>query len=94
MRSALRFLLPSAVGVFFFLTPIRVGDAWTDRVAALLQAVDAGDVGMVQRREDSGFTVKPGQAFRIIGEDVREDFEGHVPAELRVPGAIHLTHAA
>ncbi len=49
---------------------------------------------MVQRREDSGFTVKPGQAFRIIGEDVREDFEGHVPAELRVPGPIHFAHAA
>ena len=49
---------------------------------------------MVQRREDSGFTLEPGQAFRIIGEDVREDFEGHIPAELCIPGAVHLTHAA
>ena len=49
---------------------------------------------MVQRGEDSGFSLKPGQAFRIIGEDVGEDFEGHVPAELGVPGPIHLAHAA
>ena len=52
------------------------------------------DVGMVQRREDSGFPLKPGQAFRSIGEEVREDCEGHVPAELRVPGPIYLAHAA
>ena len=49
---------------------------------------------MVQRREDSGFTLKPGQAFRIIGEEVRQDFEGYIPAELRIPGSIHLPHAA
>ena len=36
MRSALRFLLPSAVGVFFFLTPIRVGDAWTIPLGVLI----------------------------------------------------------
>ena len=60
----------------------------------LFQAVDAGDVGMVQRGEDSGFTLKPGQAFRIIGEEVRQDFEGDIAPELRVPGPIHLAHAA
>ena len=49
---------------------------------------------MVQRGEDSGFSLEPGQAFRIIGEEVREDFEGHIPAELHVPGPIHLAHAA
>ena len=34
------------------------------------------------------------QAFRIIGEDVREDFQGHIAAELRVLGAVDLPHAA
>ncbi len=38
--------------------------------------------------------MEPGQAFRIISKDVREDFEGHVPVELGVPCPIHLTHAA
>ncbi len=49
---------------------------------------------MVQRREDSGFTLEPGQAFRIIGEEVRQDLEGHVPAELRIVGPIYLPHPA
>ena len=34
------------------------------------------------------------QAFGVIGEDIREDFEGNVPPELRIPGPIHLTHPA
>ncbi len=38
--------------------------------------------------------MEPGQAFGIIGEDVREDFEGHIPAELGISGAVHLAHAA
>ena len=49
---------------------------------------------MVQRREDSGFTLKPGETFGVISEEVRQDFEGHIPAKLRVPGPIHLAHAA
>ena len=34
------------------------------------------------------------QASGVIGEDIREDFEGYIPAELRVPRAVHLAHAA
>ena len=49
---------------------------------------------MVQGREDSGFTLEPGQAFRIIGEQIRQDFEGYVPTELRIVGAVDPTHAA
>ncbi len=60
----------------------------------LFQAVDAGDVGMVQRGKDFGLTLEPGQALGVIREQVGQDFEGHIPAELRVPGAIHLAHAA
>ena len=43
---------------------------------------------------DSGFTLKAGETFGIVREQVREDFQGHIPAELRVPGAVDLTHAA
>ncbi len=49
---------------------------------------------MVQRREDSGFSLEPGQAFRVIGEEVREDFQGHLAPELGVLGPIHLSHPA
>jgi hypothetical protein len=33
-------------------------------------------------------------AFRIAGEDLRQDLDGHVAAELRVPRTIHLSHPA
>ena len=49
---------------------------------------------LVQRGEDSGFTWEPGQAFRIIGEQVRQDFESHIAPELRVVSAVDLSHAA
>ena len=34
------------------------------------------------------------KAIRILGERLGQDFEGHVPVEFRVPGPIHLAHAA
>ena len=49
---------------------------------------------MVQRGEDSGFTLEAGQAFRIIGEEIRQDFQRHIPAELGIVGTVHLAHAA
>ncbi len=32
------------------------------------------------------------QAFGVIGEEVGEDFEGHIPAELRIVGAVDDAH--
>ena len=58
------------------------------------QAVDASDVGMVQRGKDSGFTLEPGQSFRIVSEEVREDFQGHIAPELGIVRTVHLPHAA
>src|SRR5712664_4700472 len=49
---------------------------------------------MIQRREHLRFTLKTGQTFRIAGEDLRQDLDRHVAAELRIPGTIHLPHAA
>ena len=34
------------------------------------------------------------QAFGVIGEQIREDFEGDIPAELGIVCAVHLAHAA
>ena len=52
------------------------------------------DVGMVQRGEDFRFALKPGEAFRIVGERLWQHLQRHVPVELGVAGAIHLTHPA
>ena len=34
------------------------------------------------------------KTFRVISEGVRQDLEGHGSIQLRVPGPIHLAHAA
>ena len=34
------------------------------------------------------------QTFGVIGEEVREHLQGHVPAELRIVGTVHLAHPA
>ncbi len=40
------------------------------------------DVGVVQRGQDFGFALEAGQAVRIGGEHLREDFERNVSVEL------------
>ena len=59
-----------------------------------LQPVDVPDVGMVQRGQDFRFTLKAGEAIRIVGEGLRQDFERHVPIQFGISGPIHLAHAA
>ena len=56
--------------------------------ARFLEPIDSGDVGMVQRREDSRFTLEPREAIGIEGEDFRQDFEGNVAIQLRVARAV------
>ena len=50
--------------------------------------------GTRQRSEGRRIWSSPPREVRIVGEEVREDFEGYIPAELRIVGAVHLSHAA
>ena len=59
-----------------------------------LEAVDRGDVGMVQRRERLRLALEPRQAFGVGGERVRQDLDRDLAAERRVRRPIHLPHAA
>ena len=61
---------------------------------AVVQPVDLGDVRMIQRREDLRFALEPGDAVRIVGEDVREDLDRDFAPQLRIARAINLSHAA
>src|SRR4030095_13587464 len=61
---------------------------------ALFEAVNLADVGMVQRGERAGLALEAGQTFAIVCERLPQDFNGDVALELRVPGAVHLAHAA
>ena len=52
--------------------------------AGFFQAVERGDVGMVQRRQHLRFALKAGHAIGVGGEKLRQDFERHIAPESRV----------
>ena len=62
--------------------------------AALLDAVDVGDVRMVQRRQRLCFTLEAGEPVGVAGERLRQNLERDFPAQSGVGRAIHLSHAA
>ncbi len=72
---------------------ISLGPRWNldDRV---LEAVDRGDVGMVERSQDAGFTPKPRPAIIIEWMALGENLDRDVAAKPRVFRAVDLTHAA
>ena len=51
---------------------------------ALLEPVDRGDVGMVQRGERLGFALETRQAVGVLRERVGQDLDRDVAIELRV----------
>ena len=63
------------------------------RIARVLEAVDAADVGVAERREHLRFALETGEPIGIVREGVWQDLQRDVAAKLRVPGAIHLAHA-
>ncbi len=60
----------------------------------VLQPVDGGDVGMVQRGQDLGLAFESGQVSGVVGESVREGLDGHGAVEAGVAGAVDLAHSA
>ncbi len=64
------------------------------RAARLFDAVDRGNVRMIQRREDLRFPLEARHPFGIGMCQIRERLDGDVPAEARIAGAIDLAHAA
>jgi hypothetical protein len=58
------------------------------------EPVDGGDVGVIQRREDLGFTSKPGEPLSVRGHRVRQDLDGDLSLEPGVQRPVHLPHPA
>jgi hypothetical protein len=54
------------------------------------EAVNRADPRMVERGEDVRLAAKPADPVGIARHDLRQDFEGNIPAEFRVARAIHL----
>ncbi len=62
--------------------------------ARFLEAVDVGDVWMVQRSQRPGLALQPRQTLRIRRHAGGQHLDCHVAIEAGVAGAIDLTHAA
>ena len=62
--------------------------------SSLLEAVDAGDVLMVQRGEDLRLAPEPRQTIRILRDAVGQRFQRDLAGEPGVLRPVHLTHAA
>ena len=59
----------------------------------VLDAVDRGDIGVIQRRQHARFALEPRQPFGIRGEDRRQDLDRDFTSECGIACAIHLAHA-
>ena len=66
----------------------------TGEVVALLDAINLRDVGMVQRRQNLGFALKPRQPLGILGEGGGQHLDCYITVEAGVAGTVDLTHAA
>ena len=64
------------------------------RTTAFLQAMNGGDVGVVERRQHLRFPLEPGQPLGVMHEGVGQDLQGDITVELRVPRFVDLPHAA
>ena len=64
------------------------------RALGFLDAVNGGDVRVVQAGEDLRLPLEPGEAVRISGEGVGQDLQGDLAVELRVGRLPDLAHAA
>ena len=69
----------------------QLHDQGTD-AARFLQAVNVGDVGVIQRRQGLRFACEPSQPFGVPRKRVGQDLQRHVTIELRVACPKHLTH--
>ena len=57
------------------------------------EAMNRRDVRMIQRREQSSFTLEPCDTLVVIGERFRQNFDGDLALELGIPRTIDLAHA-
>ena len=58
----------------------------------VLESMDAGDVRMIQRRQELGFALEPRETICVAREFFRKDFNGNVAIELGVARAVDLAH--
>ena len=75
----------------------RASDQFEDQrghTCRVLDPIDAADVRMIQSGEHVRLAREPRTPIGIGGEQCREELQRDVAIQLRVTGAIHLTHPA
>ena len=60
----------------------------------LFDAVDRGNVGMIERGEQARFAFEARAPVRIASEHRRQQLDGDIAPEPRIARTVHLTHAA
>ena len=63
------------------------------RLAALLGAVDLGDVRMVEQRQRPCFALEARDPIRIASEILWKDLDRNLASELGITGTVDLAHA-
>ncbi len=53
-----------------------------------------GNVRMIQRGQDLGLPLEPGQPLSILGESLRENLDGDFALQSGVLGPVHFTHTS
>ena len=56
--------------------------------------MDGEDVRMRQSCYCLGFALEAGQPVRVMGEGFRQDLDGNLALQARIPSAVHLSHPA
>ena len=62
------------------------------RRADFFEAVDRGNLRVVERGKDVRFPPKARDPLRVGGHALRQGLDGDVAREARIAGAIHLAH--
>jgi hypothetical protein len=60
----------------------------------LIEAMNLRDVWMIERREHLRFATEPGETIDIVSDPRQQNLDRDVASQLRIAGAIDLSHAA
>jgi hypothetical protein len=58
--------------------------------ARFFRSVNLGDIAVVQGGQNLRFALEPVETVRLVSDQIRQELQGDIPVEPRVPGPIHL----
>ena len=61
-------------------------------IVCFFDPVDSRNTGLVEARENLGFSLEPCKPIRISGKRFRQDLESHLPVQRGIGRLPHFTH--